>query len=171
MHCNYAAVKHYAICLLREGQVNGRLMGALQRIASHGNTWHARSQLSLAVTMARESLQSAFYARMRAGEVRGSATRHKFLPKTVHRRITADILREIMAGKHDDDARLSFDEFLAASNNSIARALLRRNIATCLSSEDLRHHLMGAEPIHEDGLWSRFIKWRKQRAELFESFG
>jgi hypothetical protein len=171
MHCNHAAVKECAICLLRDGQVNGRLIGALRRLASEGEGSHARNQVSLAVVMARDSLQSPFYARIHAGEVRGSAARRRFLPKAVHRRITAEIFREIMAGEHDDDVRLSFDEFLAASKDAIAQALLHRNIPTCLSSGDIRRHLMDTDLVHEEELWSRFMKWRKQRAELFESFG
>src|SRR5258707_955993 len=171
MHFNHAAVKELAIRLLRDGQVNGRLVGALQRLVSDGEGWHARNQVSLAVVMARDSLQSPFYDRIRAGEVRGSAARRRFLPKVVHRKVTAEIFREIMAGEHDDDARLSFDEFLTASKDAIAQALLHRNIATCSSSEDLRRHLKNAELVHEEELWSRFMKWRKQRAELFESVG
>jgi hypothetical protein len=172
MHCNYAAVKEFAIRLLRDGQVNGRLIGGLRRLVRDGEGWHARIQVSLAVVMARDSLQSPFYERIQAGEVRGSAARRRFLPKSVHRKMTSEIYREIIAGEHDDDARLSFAEFLTAQkNDAIAQALLHRNMATCLSSEDIRRHLKNAELVHEEELWSRFMKWRKQRAELFESFG
>ena len=125
MHCNYAAVKEFAIRLLRDGQVNGRLIGGLRRLVRDGEGWHARNQVSLAVVMARDSLQSPFYERIQAGEVRGSAARRRFLPKSVHRKMTSEIYREIIAGEHDDDARLSFAEFLTAQkNDAIAQALL-----------------------------------------------
>lgn len=97
MHCNYAAVKEFAIRLLRDGQVNGRLIGGLRRLVRDGEGSHARNQVSLAVVMARDSLQSPFYERIQAGEVRGSAARRRFLPKSVHRKMTSEIYREIIA--------------------------------------------------------------------------
>ena len=86
--------------------------------------------------------------------------------------MTSENLPGNYSGEHDDDARLSFAEFLTAQkNDAIAQARLYRNIPTCLSSGDISRHLMDTDLVHEEELWSRFMKWRKQRAELFESFG
>jgi hypothetical protein len=143
----FETVKARAIEHLRNSDINDYLPSWL--IAQP--RWHLKSQVSLAVCIARDAL-------FPPGMCNG---RRLLFNKADHARVVGEITRELLAGKHAEDEP-KFSDFMGtavwpefvASNDELYGLLLDAGVERCEANE------------RANKLWTRFLAYRRKQLAL-----
>jgi hypothetical protein len=149
----YDAIKARAITLLRDGNINSRLVGGLKL----ESRWCFRNQISIAIIMARDELLRPLPLKMRFAHYR----RSKVLNKKDHARMIGELVKEFTAGLHDKDEP-KFSAFMRdaswpvfiVSNDHLYRVTRTR----------------GESGDGTDKRWADFLDWRREQLKLSRQF-
>jgi hypothetical protein len=170
-HSVQKIVKDRTIDLLRDGTVNGHLIGELKQDVQNtwSTKWAARQNISLGVIFARDLTidKAARIEVRRTGRLAPAGT---FLTRGQHKSLVVTLAREIVEGQHDDPDGISFADFVKCSSCHAECKLLRG--ADCISVHEL--YLFLKSRLQDDidfeaRIWNRYISFRAER--LMIDFG